>query len=723
MRLSTSASALSVAAALFCAAAAHADAPPPDDAPTAPAAPASPAPTVAPDAARTVISARRHPELLTRAPASVTIIDADTIDAAGYTSVAEASRLAPNLHFVEFSSRRLSFPFMRGVGSGQGEPGVTTFVDEVPMLSVSATALPLLDVSRIEFVRGPQGAVWGRNTLGGAIHITTRPPGERPTVSAAGTVGTYGLLDVSASGTVPLGERASVRLSGRFEQRDGYSENTVTGHDVDFRRSGFLRLSLAWHPTALWDVDVSAHGELSRDGGFALADLDALEETPHTVSQDFEGRTKRDLAGATLRIRHYAPAVEVSSVTAVGVWAADETADFDFTALDLVRRTTEESQLQLTQELRFASPRGTDKALGHDAYLRWHAGLSAYYANAERGSTNAYSDLSAQLGLVPVAGGDFGGGRFKDLGLGLFAQSELRLGSYVDITVGLRLDAERRTLDSETRYDVGGAPGQAKKDSHHAGFVQLLPSLAVAVHPTPHLTTWLGLARGTRGGGFNVRAPAGFERFGAESSLTVEAGVKLDCADERLLASVSGFATWWSDQQLDLFDAQAGGYTANAGRSRSRGVESELRVRPFPKRDVLEIFGSFGLAAAEFERFADPFAGEVGGNRLALVPRSTLAVGAQAKVPLGRRFSLDARVEALRQGSFFLDSGNTREQEAVVLIDARLGLSHPRFRAEAFVRNAADARYMQVAFQTAPDRFAAENAAPRVFGGRVSVDF
>lgn len=682
-----------------------------------------PAPQAKPAQDRTVISARRFPELLTTAPASVTLVDADTLEDAGYTTVAEASRLAPNLHFVEFSSRRLSFPFMRGVGSGQGEPGVTTFVDEVPMLSVSATALPLLDVARVEFVRGPQGAVWGRNTLGGAIHITTRPPGDRPTVSAAGTVGSHGLLDLSASGTVPLGERASVRLSGRFEQRDGYSDNTVTGHDVDSRRSGFLRLSLAWHPTALWDVDLSAHGELSRDGGFALSDLDALEAKPHTVSHDFEGHTRRDLAGATLRIRHYAPAVEVSSVTAFGVWSADETADFDFMAVDLVRRATDESQFQVTEELRFASPRGVAKALGADASLRWHAGVSGSYAHSDRASTNSYSELSAQLGLVPVAGDDFGGGQLQDLGLGLFAQSELRLGSFADITVGLRLDAERRSLHSETRYDVGGAPGQAQEADRHAGFLQMLPALSVALHPTPHLTTWLGVAGGSRSGGFNLRAPAGFERFDSESSTTVELGAKMSGAGERFLASVVGFQTWWSDQQLDLFDPQAGGYTANAGRSRSQGLEGELRVRPLPARDALEIFGAFGLAEAKFERFESPFDGDVAGRRLPLVPRSTVTLGAQAKIPLAKGLALQARLETLRQGSFFVDAANTREQKAVWLLDARLGLSHPRFRAEAFIRNALDVAYVQVAFQTAPGRFAAENAAPRVVGGRVALNF
>jgi iron complex outermembrane receptor protein len=532
-------------------------------------------------------------------------------------------------------------------------------------------------------------------------------------------------LDLAASGTVKLGEEASVRLTGRFEQRDGYSENTVDGDDVDSRRSGFLRLSLSWHPTAQWDIDLSAHGELSRDGGFALADLDALEAKPHTVTQDVDGHARRDLAGATLRLRHHARAVEVTSVTALGVWRADEAADFDFTGLDLVRRDTAESQLQLTQELRLSSAPGGDRALGQGASLRWNAGLSGFYGRAERASTNTYGALAAQLGLVPVAGGDLSGGTFTDLGLGLFGQAELRLGRFVDVTVGLRMDASRRRLASENRFDVAGlpAPGPSQTGERSAGFVQWLPSLTLALHPTEHLTAWLGLARGSRSGGFNLRAPAGFERFGAEASLSLEAGAKMACLDDRLFVAATAFTTWWSDQQLDLFDPQAGGYTANAGRSRSRGVEVELRVRPFENVEILELFGAFGVADAVFERFEAPFDGDVAGKRLPLIPETTLTLGADAALPLGRRFALTVRASVLRQGRFALDPGNTRFEDAVWLLDARLGLSHPRFRVEGFVQNALDEAYVQVAFQTAPGRFAAESAAPRVIGARASVDF
>lgn len=705
------------AAALIALTAPPAGAAEPEAKPETDAAPAA-APAPPPD--RTVITARRFSELFTEAPVSVTRVDADAIEAGGFSTAAQASRLAPNVHFVEFSSRRLSFPFMRGVGSGQGEPGVTTFVDEVPMLAVSATALPLLDVARIEFVRGPQGAVWGRNTLGGAIHIATLPPGERASVRAQAVAGSFGLLDLSASGTVPLGQRASVRLSGRFEQRDGYTENTVTGHDVDSRQSGFLRLSLRWHPTDLWDVDLALHGELSRDGGFALGELDALRESPHHIAQDFEGSTRRDVGGATLRLRHHGRGVEVTSITAFGAWSADERADFDFTAIDLVRRHTDESQRQLTQELRFASPRGAELELGEGADLRWMAGISAFYAHAERSSTNAYSDLSAQLGLVPVSGGDVSSGTFDDLGLGLFGQGQLELGRYVDLTLGLRLAAERRAVDSDNHFDVGGAPGQSQRASRDASFVDLLPSLSLAVHPTAGLTTWLGVSRGTRSGGFNLRAPTGFERFGAESSFTIEGGVKAACQDERLVAAVTGFTTWWSDQQLDLFDPQAGGYTANAGRSRSKGVEAELRLRP---TEMLSVFGAFGLTEARFERFEAPFGGDVSGRRLPFVPKTTLTLGGQLDVPLGHGLSLVAHLLAYRQGGFEIDPANTRSQASVWLLGARLGLAHPRFRVEGFIENALDERYLQVAFQTAPDRFAAEDAAPRVVGGRASVNF
>src|SRR5690606_19260066 len=108
---------------------------------------------------------------------------------AGLTSIEEAARYVPNTLFTGFTARRLSFPFVRGVGSGQGDPAVTTFVDDVPQLSISSTNLSFAGLERVEVLRGPSSVLWGRNTIGGAINLISKKPSWQPGGEFRGTVG------------------------------------------------------------------------------------------------------------------------------------------------------------------------------------------------------------------------------------------------------------------------------------------------------------------------------------------------------------------------------------------------------------------------------------------------------------------------------------------------------------------------------------------------------
>ena len=122
------------------------------------------------------VTARKWVEVPLDVPQSITVIPESLIRDAGLRSIRDASIYVPNFNVVEFSARRLSFPFVRGIGSGQGEPAVTTYIDGVPLFFGGGANFPLLNVERIEFLRGPQGTLYGRNALGGMIHVITREP-------------------------------------------------------------------------------------------------------------------------------------------------------------------------------------------------------------------------------------------------------------------------------------------------------------------------------------------------------------------------------------------------------------------------------------------------------------------------------------------------------------------------------------------------------------------
>ena len=107
-------------------------------------------------------------------PISVTAVTRGTIEGAGVQQVSDAAIFAPNTYFTEFTARKLSNARFRGIGSSPNNPGITTYIDGVPQLNANSSSIELLDVDQIEFVRGPQSALFGRNTLGGLVNITSR---------------------------------------------------------------------------------------------------------------------------------------------------------------------------------------------------------------------------------------------------------------------------------------------------------------------------------------------------------------------------------------------------------------------------------------------------------------------------------------------------------------------------------------------------------------------
>ena len=122
------------------------------------------------------VTAQKEPADPKTLPVSMTVVSADGLERAGITTVSEAGPFSPNTSFTEFTARKLSNPRIRGLGAGPSNPGVTTYFDGVPQLNANSSSTALLDISQIEFVRGPQSTLFGRNALGGLISLATARP-------------------------------------------------------------------------------------------------------------------------------------------------------------------------------------------------------------------------------------------------------------------------------------------------------------------------------------------------------------------------------------------------------------------------------------------------------------------------------------------------------------------------------------------------------------------
>jgi len=673
-----------------------------------------PAPAVQGPPPETVVTARKRNEALLDVPVSVSVFTAEEIEKGGMRSMRDVSMLTPNMNMVEFTARRLSFPFIRGIGSGIGEAGVVTYVDGVQQLTTGSTNLPLRGLERVEILRGPQGSVYGRNALGGVIKLQSKAPSSTPEFSASAGVGNYDLYEAAASWSGPVGQGGSaLGLDASYMQRDGYTKNVFTGDQVDTRESFFGRAQYLMNPSDDSELRVGLYGETARDGGFALSFLQGLKQDPWRIDQDFEGKVNRDIVAPSVTYHLFGDSVDFRSITSYQDWDVLETSDFDFTPLDLIRRKSTEDQSYLYQELLWSSP---DSQVGDGDTLSWIAGLQGFIAGSSRSAENEFRPL------FPTPGTDTSSGDFDDYGIGVFGQLSAAVTEAVELTAGLRYDHEFKEASLRSTFVSGGVTLVDNRTKEDADFGQLLPSFAATWKVRDDTSLYGSVAKGYKAGGFNLRAPTNQIAFDPEHNWSFEVGVKSALAGGRVALRLAAFYIDWDDMQLSLFDPVAGGYITNASQSTSQGVEAEARTQV---TEMLSLFGTVGTADTEFGDFVDPYGNQVSGNSLPFAPEYTFSLGAQLDGDLPREMGWFARAEWVGVGNFYYNANNT-ESESYDLVNLRAGFDRKGWELSFWVRNLFDTAYFPIAFQPDPSDetvFVAETGEPMVGGVSLRATF
>ena len=206
-----------------------------------------------------LVTARRVEERIQEAPISVNAFTAAQIEDAGITQTADFIQLTPNVTLAESQTMGTSFLTVRGLSRVRnGELPVAVVVDDVLVVNARQFISQIFDVRQIEVVKGPQGALYGRNATNGAIIITTNPPATEPEGYVKMSYGTADEVGVEASYSGPLSESLAFRLSGRVLDRDGYFENVTLGDEVDPFSDRTLRGRLSWRPSSELLVDLKA---------------------------------------------------------------------------------------------------------------------------------------------------------------------------------------------------------------------------------------------------------------------------------------------------------------------------------------------------------------------------------------------------------------------------------------------------------------------------------
>jgi len=666
-----------------------------------------------------IVTAQKEPADSTKLPVSVTAVSGAMLDAAGDTAVSEAAIYSPNTFFSEFSARKLSNARIRGVGSSPNNPGVTTYIDGVAQLNANSSSIEFLDVGQVEFVRGPQSALFGRNTLGGLISIVSaRPASDKWTGNVRVPFGSFDEFGFRAVASGPISDSFAVSVGFGRQQRNGFTVNDITGNDLDSREANFGKAQLLWTPSPTWETRLILNGEWADDGDYALYDLGSLRANPFHAARDFEGKTERDILGATLNVLRRGNRFTLTSTTGVLHWDTQDATDLDYTPLPLITRDNGEKATQFSEEIRLAS--STPVRLSGRA-LQWQTGAVLFTQSYDQNAVNHFSPFFLSQDL-PFAVDSHSNSALDDVGFGLYGQGVIAATDKLDFTAGARFDYEQKDANILTTSDpVISAPALVDEDR---SFSNVSPQFGVTYRLRPDRTLYASIGRGFKAGGFNPTSPPGSESYDEEGTWNIEGGTKASFAGGKGTATATAFWTDWDDLQLNLpTDVPAQFYIANVGAAQTAGLELALTAQPHAN---LGVFGSFGYAHARFSDGSVSSGLDVSGNTLPNTPDYTASLGAQFTRAISTSYTMYGRGEAAFFGEFQYDDLNTESQEAYALVDFSAGIERKGFLVELWVKNAFDARYFPIAFaygQLAQSGFIGETGRPRTWGVRAGYSF
>jgi iron complex outermembrane recepter protein len=660
------------------------------------------APAAAPPAGEglgeVVVTARRRAENIEDVPVAVTAIDAATIEARAVTNLQDLNSFTPNFHIgADRATNSTINVFIRGVGQSDPlwgfDPGVGVYLDDVYLARPQSALLDVLDVDHLEVLRGPQGTLYGKNTIAGAIKYVSRDIAGPATLTASVTGGDFDEHDVKVSGSLPLiAEHVYFGLALADLQRGGYGEVVTQagttpspynypGEDVSNKDviAGRANLTFTWGESSkLKFIADTVQDNSHAPGGqrlnnYLVPALDSRYDTRTDMPVAEDNFLTRGLSATYTQ--QLSPALDLKLVGAYREGDAHQFIDFEELNANLFQvpghyldhEATGEGQLTYTNDL--------VKAVGGVYYLHATA-CGAYDAS-----------LGADIPGLPLT--SITAGCVKTDSKAVYADTVWKLSGTVNLDAGLRWNQDQKTAGvyvaqyvgllapNQTFFDpasvpagfilgslTGFLPGIESNFTGNRSFSNVSPRLGLDWHLAPQTMAYISYSRGFKSGGFDMRGnalfyPATKNGYDSETADNYEAGVKATWLDDRLQTNLTVFYTPYNNVQLQ--QAQFIGATnvteeLNAGKQINEGVELETAWRA---TRALTLSLNAGYLDAYYQSFLLPCPGNIGCAATGTTPINVADLNRPINAPLWSGALNASYLWDLSRGSLLAHAGLT----------------------------------------------------------------
>lgn len=692
-----------------------------------------------------VSAANRKLQNIQKTAASIAAVNAQEVADLQIGNINELGRITSN--FRTYDDGGGSFPLVstRGVITIDATPVVGVYVDDVPLFNVLSFPSYFGDIESIEILKGPQGTLYGRNSIGGVINITSKKPTNRTSGYVTTGYGNLNQYEVQAGISTPIvKDRLFAKINGGITARDGYIENTFLNNTELLGReayNGNLKLTYIandnWHfrlNSGYERREVNAYAFV---GGFGATGTDienAVNNAPFQVAQNTNGLYTTDILNNSLNVRFTNDNIRIEAITAYQFTNVDRVGDdFDFSPADIQEVASDMTKLNtISQEIRVSS--------NTKSRLDWIGGLYLYSVtnNIDRttrnGADNAFNPMLPPEAAAQYPFNQLSNNEVEQMGLSIFGQASYQLTDKLTATAGLRYEIEDSSLDVNNRFEkdgqdfmfpaLGAVPAAFDKETEFSAFS---PKFSLGYQASENSFLFANVTRGYRPGGVNEFVlDENRATFDPEFSWNFELGTKNTFANNRIKLNTTLFYINYEDQQLfnvlDLSTFSIG--RENIGNSESYGVEIETE---FVLAKGLNFTGNLGILKTEFTEYT--YIGFTGveinneGNRQVMSPESSGSLGLNYNTNLGSKWKGSLLIDYQFQSEVFFDPENTAKQRGYGLLNTRLVVGSKNLEFAFWTKNLTDETYLSYGYSVSGSGIFASYGLPQTYGATVTAKF
>jgi len=709
-----------------------------------------------------VIASPKETGKLRELPNAVSLISQKDMQANQITTLKNVSALVPNFFMPDYGSKITSAVYIRGIGSRINTPAVGLYVDNIPYIDKSAFDFNFYDIERIDILRGPQGTLYGRNTMGGLIKVHTRSPFSYQGTDVKLSYGSKSnYRSASLTHYHRWNEHFAFSAGGYYEGSDGFFRNAYNGKKIDNMEAGGGRIRAIWLPSDNLKLDFTIGYDYSDEGGYPYYYTGALNKSKEEykehigkISYNRDCGYRRGLFNTGLNIEYQGNSFIMNAVTGYQNLTDRMYLDQDFLPVDIYNIEQKQRINTLSEEITFKSKKNQRWiwVTGASGFYQWlhtdapvtfqSEGIQWLENNINKGMASSGMPINLKIlsETMPVPG------IFDTpvLEAAIFHQSTFNhlLFENLSATVGLRLDYEKNKIDYNSSaamniqmYMAGKPMGKpmeqaaefiGKLDDDH---VQLLPKFALKYDFNKQNNIYATVSRGFRSGGYNIQMfsellqSALKQRPGAGSAVSddeiknlvtykpeyswnYEIGSHLSLFGGKLKTDLAAFYMDTRNQQIAKFvESGLGRMMVNAGSSESYGAEVSLTASV---NRNLSLNGSYGYTHSTFKKYDAGKSSsdeniDYSGHYVPFVPRHTMNVGANYSFFLGGNKwaqSLTVGLNYTGAGKIYWTEKNDVSQSFYGTLNGRISLQAKALQIDFWGRNLTNKDYTTFYFES-----------------------